>query len=167
MSGGPERRERASRSGGHRLGVLENPWKMERQKGCCWLMASARALENCGMGGGGQRSECWDAPVVAWAQHLEAGPWRGGGMGRGAGARALCSPPPLLVAETPASFPGGSTLPVLPLPNPHHGASKVPLCSGSHRLHSAAFRVLSLWSGVLFPWQFPGLAPTLTLPAVS
>ena len=60
MSGGPERRERASRSGGHRLGILENPWKMKREKGCCWLMAFARALEHCGVGGGRQRSECWD-----------------------------------------------------------------------------------------------------------
>lgn len=75
---------------------------------------------------------CWWLPAFR-AQHLEAGLWRGGGMGQGRpGARALCSPPPLLVAETPASFPGDSTVPVLPMPNPCHGVSKVLLHSVPH-----------------------------------
>ena len=75
---------------------------------------------------------CWWLPAFR-AQHLEAGLWRGGGMGQGRpGARALCSPPPLLVAETPACFPGDSTVPVLPMPNPCHGVSKVLLHSVPH-----------------------------------
>ena len=91
-----------------------------------------------------------EVSVGTWAQHSEAGPWRGGEMGQGRpGARALCSPPPLQVVETPASLPGGSTLPVLPMPNPHHGASKVLLRSASHMLPSAAFHVLSLVRSVL------------------
>lgn len=91
-----------------------------------------------------------EVSVGTSAQHSEAASWRGGGMGQGRpGPWALCSPPPLQVVETPASFPGGSTLPVLPMPNPHHGASKVLLRSGSHMLHSAAFHVLSLVRSVL------------------
>lgn len=90
-SGGPERRERASRSGGHRLGVLENPWKMKREKGCCWLMAFARALEHCGVGGGRQRSECWDLGPAFGSWSVE-GRRDGAGEAWGSGTVFTSSP---------------------------------------------------------------------------
>lgn len=85
MSGGPERRERASRSGGHRLVVLENPWKMKREKGCSCLMAFARALGYCGVGGGGQGGGCWDVLVVACIPGPAFGSWSMEGRKDGAG----------------------------------------------------------------------------------
>lgn len=173
MSGSPGRGERTSSMSGHRLGAPENPWKMKREGGLRLLMALARASEQRGVRGSGQRGECREVPEGAWAQHSEAGLWRGGGMGQRR-PRARARGMHVLTSSTagggaPASFPGSPTVPVLPIPGPRCGVSKALLHSVSQMfpravssVRSGLPRVVSR-AGSFSPMLFTGASPTPTL----